>query len=268
MARLLGFAWLALWLGGCPPKVPSSHVCTPGDTRPCTCAGGDDGGQACNGSGTAWGTCNCGGGDGDADSDGDADADTDADADGDADGDADPVAELDRWLDAQTANARDCCVDVPKATGLFTATHDDLVALATSGGISVSARLVDRCITEIETGSCEDWQFWLGFMPGPCTDFYEGLAAVGDHCETAYVCEPDNTCILAGEAYTCQPASGVAGDCAAGCRRGLRCRYTDDTCAEPLGPWEACEDDSECGSNLCRLDPRECVASFCEGGIL
>lgn len=48
---------LAVGLAGCGDD--SSGVCTPNETRSCSCPGTQQGTQQCNASGTAWGQCGC-----------------------------------------------------------------------------------------------------------------------------------------------------------------------------------------------------------------
>ena len=253
------FAVAALTAACQQSETRQEFICAPGSMFECECADLQRSLQYCNETGTAWGPCACG-----DDADGGADGDADGDGDGDADGDADPIGALDRWRDAQTERASTCCAEVAEGTSLVDDTYDDLVALVDSEGVTISESLVDDCISDVASASCVTWQYWKGSLPGPCWTFYSGTAARGDACDSDYVCEPEMLCVLQDQAYTCQSAPDLGRTCLSGCRRGLICR-SDFMCVRPGDLGDSCDDDSECGSAVCRGDPGECVASFCAG---
>ena len=96
LIALLSFLFI---LVGCPegdPEDDDNTVCAPGETQPCTCAGGGSGAQVCEEDGSGWGTCDCGSGDDDTAGDDDTmgdDDDTGDDDTGDDDDSGDECAD-------------------------------------------------------------------------------------------------------------------------------------------------------------------------------
>jgi hypothetical protein len=243
-----------------------NHVCTEGETQPCTCTDGRDGAQLCNAERTGWDACICADGDADGDSDGDADGDADADADGDADG----CTSNDECTDSEASQcdtgSGDCvaCADdahcshlaeTPACDAGTCVVCDDTESSLCTGETPHCLTSDHTCVACVTNDHCADV---AASMCQESTHTCEPCAEDADceHLTGTEHCSPANVCVACTSYNHCDiSANEVCNYTTNACVTACEACFSNEECTDELGEGFWCAQDWDGASPHCFQEP-------------